>query len=451
MESTTRLDRLRVKLRPVTLVIYTFSLVLDVLNSTGVTFAIDSISREYHISENESSWALSAYALTFGAFLLISGRLGDVVGHKNIFVLGLLLSALFSALIAGIANDISLFVLRAFQGISAAMTVPTAYALVSVSYSGRARELALSVLGMGIASGSALGMIVGGAVTKSPLGYRALFWISFALSMTFCILSIFLVPPSKANLPLARNLDYIGAVLVTAAMLLIVLGFTEAPGHWRLWSFRNFAAILPITAFSYGTVYLILLTGSQFLVQIQGKSALIASVEYLPFAIVPLIVMPVFGVLHSKVDPKWVITAGEAIVIVGNVLFSRNSFDTTYWRFTFPATILISVGTAAFFVNNINIAVAGAPKADQGLVAGVVQSVSQASVAIAFSISGSFLTGKTPTTLLKGYRNAFYCACGFSGAALLITIALLRKRALAIPDGSSNSSDNQTAAQETKA
>lgn len=76
MESTTRLDRLRVKLRPVTLVIYTFSLVLDVLNSTGVTFAIDSISREYHISENESSWALSAYALTFGAFLLISGRLG---------------------------------------------------------------------------------------------------------------------------------------------------------------------------------------------------------------------------------------------------------------------------------------------------------------------------------------------------------------------------------------
>lgn len=67
--------------------------------------------------------------------------------------------------------------------------------------------------------------------------------------------------------------------------------------------------------------------------------------------------MPVFGVLHSKVDPKWVIAAGEAIVIVGNVLFSRNSFDTTYWRFTFPATILISVGTAAFFVNNINIAV----------------------------------------------------------------------------------------------
>ncbi|KAM0445990.1 hypothetical protein ACHAO4_009577 [Trichoderma viride] len=488
---TTRLDRLREKLRPVTLVLYTFSLVLDVLNSTGVTFAIESISREYHISETESSWALSAYALTFGAFLLISGRLGDVVGHKNIFVLGLLFFALFSALIAGIANDISLFVLRAFQGISAAMTVPTAYALVSVSYSGRAREMALSVLGMGIASGSALGMIVGGAVTKSPLGYRALFWISFALSMTFCILSIVLVPPTKPNLPLARNLDYIGAVLVTAAMLLIVLGFTEAPGHWsagktlgplisgigllgffalwdeyllpklapnkepliprRLWSFRNFAAILPITAFSYGTVYLMLLTGSQFLVQIQGKSALIASVEYLPFAIAPLIVMPVFGVLHSKVDPKWVIAAGEAIVIVGNVLFSRNSFDTTYWRFTFPATILISVGTAAFFVNNINIAVAGAPKADQGLVAGVVQSVSQASVAIAFSISGSFLTGKTPAALLKGYRNAFYCACGFSGAALLITVVLLRKRASAIPDRSSESSDSQTAAEEAKA
>lgn len=114
--------------------------------------------------------------------------------------------------------------------------------------------------------------------------------------MTFYILSIFLFPPSKTNLPLARNLDYIGAVLVTAAMLLIVLGFKEAPGHWsaektlgplisgiglmgyfalwdeyllprmtpdkepivprRLWSFRNFAAILPITVFSYGNTAL---------------------------------------------------------------------------------------------------------------------------------------------------------------------------------------------------
>ena len=72
---------------------------------------------------------------------------------------GLLLLALFSALIAGVQNDIALFTFRAFQGISAATTVPTAYALVSVTYSGRARELALSVLGMGIASGSALGMI----------------------------------------------------------------------------------------------------------------------------------------------------------------------------------------------------------------------------------------------------------------------------------------------------
>ncbi|UKZ94634.1 uncharacterized protein TrAFT101_009489 [Trichoderma asperellum] len=206
--------------------------------------------------------------------------------------------------------------------------------------------------------------------------------------------------------------------------------------------FRRNPSYYGIFLRQYGTVYLMLLTGSQFLVQIQGKSALIASVEYFPFAIAPLIVMPVFGVLHNIVDPKWVITAGEAIVIVGNVLFSRNSFDTAYWRFMFPATILISVGTAAFFVNNINIAVAGAPKADQGLVAVVVQSVSQASVAIAFSISGSFLTGKTPTALLQGYRNAFYCACGFPGAALLITIALLRKRALAIPDGSSESSGN---------
>ena len=66
--------------------------------------------------------------------------------------------------------------------------------------------------------------------------------------------------------------------------------------------------------------------------------------------------MPIFGLLHSKINPKWVIATGEAIVIVATVLFSRNGVETTYWRFTFPAVILISVGTTAFFVNNVNIA-----------------------------------------------------------------------------------------------
>ena len=74
--NTSRLNQLRTKLRPLTLVVYTCSLILGVLNSTGVTFAVADIARRYAISENEASWALSAYALTFGAFLLISGRLG---------------------------------------------------------------------------------------------------------------------------------------------------------------------------------------------------------------------------------------------------------------------------------------------------------------------------------------------------------------------------------------
>ena len=79
--------------------------------------------------------------------------------------------------------------------------------------------------------------------------------------------------------------------------------------------------------------------------------------EYLPFAVAPMPVIPILGLLYSRIDPKWVIAFGEVIVIVGNVLFAQNSFDTIYWRFTFPAVCLISIGTAAFFVNNVNIAV----------------------------------------------------------------------------------------------
>ncbi|KAK5172277.1 uncharacterized protein LTR77_003915 [Saxophila tyrrhenica] len=463
--SDEKLESFRTALRPLTLVIYTSSLLLDVMNSTGVTFILPRVAEEYHLPYTEATWMLSAYALTFGAFLLVVGRLGDVVGHKEVYILGLTLFSVFSALAAGVNTAVGLFVVRAFQGAFAAMTVPSAYALVSISYTGRAREMALSMLGMGIATGSTVGIIVGGAVTKLEVGYRLLFWISFALSIVFALLSAILVPPTPRNLALFRRIDFFGTFLITASILLIVLGLSEGPTDWqaaralspllvgiamlaafityeniflrrtspstealippRVWTFKNFAALVPVTALMYGTCFMMLLVGSQFLVNVQGKPALTAAIQYLPFAIAPLIAMPILGALYSKINPKWTIMMGEILAIAGCILFSRNDERTHYWSYSFPGLILISLGVACFFVNFLNLAVASAPLPDQGLVAGIMQSAAQVSVAIFYAISGSFIDKATPQTILSDYRNAFYCATAAAAAALVITAFLI--------------------------
>lgn len=154
-------------------------MILDSFNVEGLAFDQISIATHFGIDTGVASWSLSAYSLTFGSFLLLSGSagtypaiisftalvhiadaVGDVFGHRQIFITGLVGFAVFAALTAAIdSSAVALFVLRAFQGICAAATIPTAYALVANLYDGKARELAVAGLGACQAFGAVVGTI----------------------------------------------------------------------------------------------------------------------------------------------------------------------------------------------------------------------------------------------------------------------------------------------------
>jgi Major Facilitator Superfamily len=156
-------------------------------------------------------------------------------------------------------------------------------------------------------------------------------------------------------------------------------------------------------------------------------STIISAVEFLPVCIASIIVMGILGPYynHRFLPPKYVLIAGEVIAAAGVVLYSRNEINTSYWRFSFPGLILLSIGLSGFFINYLNIAFASAPPEDQGLISGILQTVAQLATALAFAIASSLISAKTPEGLLPQYRNSFYISIACAGLAAIVSVIFL--------------------------
>lgn len=143
---------------------------------------------------------------------------------------------------------------------------------------------------------------------------------------------------------------------------------------------------------------------------------------YLPVAIGSLIFEIILGAFynHRFLPPKWVLFAAGIILVIGEVIFSLNDIHTNYWQFSFPAYILMGLGVACFFINFLNIVYEGTPADEQGLVAGIIQTIAQVSTAVAFGIGSSMVSGHTPEDLLTQYRHSFYFSIACAGGVAVI-------------------------------
>jgi hypothetical protein len=124
--------------------------------------------------------------------------------------------------------------------------------------------------------------------------------------------------------------------------------------------------------------------------------------------------------------PKWLLVIAPIILASGVILFSRNDEHTGYWKYTFSGSIVMSLGTAIFFINYLNVAYAATPAEDQGLVSGIIQTSAQIATALGLAIASSFLSGTTPETLLPQYRNSFWTAVAFGGAGSLVALFFVK-------------------------
>lgn len=150
--------------------------------------------------------------------------------------------------------------------------------------------------------------------------------------------------------------------------------------------------------------------------------------QNIPIAAGSFFFLFIFGPLynHKFLPPKWVVTVSGPLLLVAVLLYSRNEVHSAYWHWTFPATIIMALGTVIFFINFLNIAFASSPIEDQGLISGIVQTVAQVSTGVSFAIGSSFIENAEPDVLLGQYRKSFYVSMALAGMAGLISLIFLK-------------------------
>ena len=444
---------------------------LDFVDASIVNVALPSIRRDLGFSVQSLQWVLSAYLLTYGGFMLLGGRAGDLLGRRRLLVAGIVLFALAS-LTAGLSPDAGVLVgARLVQGLGAAMMLPAALSILTTTFpEGRDRNTALGVWGATAGLASAVGVFLGGVLSEGP-GWRWVFFVNLPVCLLLLVAAFRLVSGERGDAPLA-NFDALGAVLVTAAMLLLVYTLVKAPdvgwGTTRtigglagagallsgfvvnerrqrnplvplsIFRIKGLAAADATQVFAIAGFYSMFFFLTLYMQNVLGYSQIEAGSAYLPATAGVAISSGIASQLFAKTGTRPIIVAG-ALLSAGAVYWlSRIPVDGSYLTDVLPGLIVMSFGLGAVFVGVNTAANAGVPPDKAGLAAALVNTSTWLGGALGLAIFSVIATTRTqhlltahagqPDALTSGFRYALIASSLFLVAAALIALRATNTR-----------------------
>jgi EmrB/QacA subfamily drug resistance transporter len=443
------------------IVLAQFMVVLDI---AIVNVALPTIKTDLRFSEQNLQWVISAYAIFFGGFLLLGGRLADVFGRRRLFVLGLVLFA-GSSLLCGLAwSEGSLIAFRALQGLGGALLAPAALSILSTTFrEGRERNLALGIWGAASGSGGAAGVLLGGVLT-SYLGWSWIFFINVPVGLAVVALAPAYLAESRSELR-HRHFDVAGAASVTGGLMLLVYALTGATRNgWGSATtvgllavsaallaafigieFRSAAPLLPLRIFRLRSVAAANTTGllvaavgfSQFFLltlymqQVLQYSAVQTGVAFAAITLTVVVFSNVAQVLVTRFGVRSVLTAGLLTTAAAQALLLRLPVHGHYFWDLFPAFLLIGLGLATSFVPVAIAGLSGVPAADAGVASGLINASRQIGGAIglaAVSTIAATYTAGSPggAQLTNGVDTAFTVLAGLALVGALVAATFTR-------------------------
>jgi EmrB/QacA subfamily drug resistance transporter len=450
-----------------------------VLDVTIVGVALPSIREDLGFSETSLAWVVNAYLLTFGGFLLLGGRLGDLFGHRRLFLLGTALFTLAS-LGCGLATSQGTLILgRAVQGLGAAIVSAVALSLMMTLFTEPAeRAKAMGIFGFVASGGGSIGVLLGGIITDA-LSWHWIFLVNVPVGVLVCILTLRLVPASPGLAEKGR-LDVAGAVTVTISLMLAVyaivngnqegwtsaqtLGFlgagvvllavflaiearVEKPlmplGLFRL---RNLAVANVIGILWAAAMFAWFFLAALYLQLVLGYSPLEVGLAFLPGNII-------MGVLSVGLSARLVMRfgirpplfVGLMLASLGLLLFARAPVDGNFVVDVLPAMILLGLGAGTAFNPVLLAAMNDVEPSEAGLASGVVNTAFMMGGALGLAVLASLAAARTDTlldsgeeqlvALTGGYHVAFLVGALFAAAAAVTGAVLLRPKSFAETPG----------------
>jgi EmrB/QacA subfamily drug resistance transporter len=463
-------DRLSDRRRWIALVVVCFGQLMIVLDSTIVNVALPPIQRDLHFSQADLTWVVNAYLITYGSFVLLAGRAGDLVGRKRVFLSGVLLFTAASVL-CGFAQDPAVLVAGRFlQGIGGALSAGVIVALIVTGFTELdERARAMSVFTFTIAGGGALGLLAGGVLTQW-INWHWIFFINLPIGVATLLAGRALIE-DHAGIGLRQGVDVWGSILVSAALALGVYAIvTSAEFGWSSFHTISFATaaaallagffwlearlenpimplrILGIRSLTGASAARALLAiglfttffiGALYLQHVRGYSAFGTGLAFLPIP-VALAVMSagVTARLMRRFGAARLLAFGMLAVAGGLVLLAGVSERADYFPRLFVAYALCGIGGGASMMPLTIIAMADVPAVDAGLAAGVSNVTMQVAAALGLAAMGTISTdhsrvlaaqGQTlAVALTGGYQLAFAIAASCVVAGLVVVLVVLR-------------------------
>jgi EmrB/QacA subfamily drug resistance transporter len=440
-----------------------------VLDASIVNVALPTIGKALDFSQDNLSWIVNAYVLTFGGFLLLGGRTADLLGRRRVFMAGLLLVAVAS-LAAGFATtEAQLIAARAAQGLGAAIISPAALSIVTTIFrDGAERNKALGVWGAVAGSGGAAGVLLGGILTDG-LGWEWVLWVNVPVSLVAFALAPRLIAESRASGE-ARAFDVAGAVTVTAALSILVYAVVDAEsagwGSSKTIGLLALSAVLlaafvaielrarkPLVPFSIfrirtltGANIVGLLVGaslfsmfyfiSLYMQQVLGYSAIHAGLSYLPLALTIMASAGIASGMVTKVGYKPVLAIGLLFIVAGLAWFSRVSVGGGFTTDILGPSLLAAAGLGFAFVTTTIAAVAGVEEKESGLASGLINTSQQIGGALGLAVLSSLATSRTshalddgtglPSALTDGFQAAFLGGAAIAFVGFVLTLILIK-------------------------
>ncbi|MDE3131285.1 MAG: MFS transporter [Acidobacteriota bacterium] len=440
-----------------------------VLDTTIVNVALPYIQRDLHFTQGNLTWVVNAFLVTFGSFLLLAGRLGDLLGRKRVFLAGVMLFTLASLLCGAADSSTTLVVARFIQGVGAALQASVILAIIVTEFpTPTERARAMSAYVFTAVAGGSLGLLAGGALTQL-LDWHWIFFVNLPIGLLAVIAGRMLIP-DDTGIGIEHGVDWLGSILSTLAIGVAVYAIVEATTNgWgstqtlgggavavallaafialesrlenpimplRILKLRGLVVTCITRGFLVTGMYGTWFIGSLYLEHILHYDAIKTGLAFMPWTLtVAVLSMGVTRRLVARLGAMPVMVGGLVLVAVGLYVMHGISLHTDYFPRLLIGFFLMGLGVGNAFMPMLQIAMEDVPPADAGLGSGIVNVSQQVSGALGLAILSTFATNHTSSllaahhalvpSLLSGYRLAYVLGIGSVLIGVVVAVALL--------------------------
>src|ERR1700760_1042812 len=456
--------------RWIALVVLCAGMLMIVLDATIVNVALPKIQTDLGFSQSSLAWVVNAYLISFGGLLLLAGRLGDLLGRRDVFLTGLTLFTAAS-LACGIADSQSVLVVARFiQGIGGALTSAVILGMIVTMFPEQGEQMkAIGVYWFVASAGGSIGLLAGGAITQA-INWHWIFIVNLPIAVVTGVLSLRYLSRDK-GLGIGAGADIPGATFIVTAVMAGVYAIVEATNYgWgsahtlgfgaaavalliafvvreqraanplvplRIFRSRNLSGANAVQALMVAGMYGMFFLGALYLQKVLGFDSLEVGLGFIPVtALIGTLSLGFSAKLNMRFGAKATLVPGLAFVAAGLALFSRITVDGSYWTEVLPAMVLIGIGAGLSFPSVMSLAMTGVRPEEAGLASGLVNTTLQVGGAPGLAALATLSTNRTSTleasghgvhaALTSGYQLAFVVGAGLLVGAVAVAVAVIR-------------------------